>query len=527
MGSLLAALATIIVTALAALLALPYVVDWNEYKAQFETHAAKLVGRPVHIEGRVDLKFLPVPILNLRGVRIADEFGKFEQPFAEVEEINAVLALPPLLSGTIEAKSIDLDQPIVRLKIDEFGEGSWLSVGPYGFDIPLPVRQVILDRVGIKDGAIELRRPRQTSASRIDRISGTFSAESLSGPFRFAGTGAFGDGEKEIKISAGTLQPGASVRVKASLRSVDGVSLYQLDGDIKGLDGQLHYVGPVAARLALNQEAMQAKTTQLTEPMAGRAVEMRASAKLTLDDAKFDDIVLTLTRNDRPQSLNGTAYASWGAAPRLDMSIETAWLDFDQMLRADGAEGRATPAAAIAVLPRLFEGWFFKPRQGEIKAKIQQASFGGDVIEGLDFIASHDDSGWRIDTLTARLPGETDIDIHGALPAGDHLAFNGNFTLKGANLSRLMRWAAPSLGVVDAGAAQNFSLSSGLTLTPAKLAFQEAKGSLGESSFSFDLVHDSGTDSRLLLALDSQRLDLRPLYAAHGAPAKARRAIRR
>ncbi len=512
MGSLLAALATIIVTALAALLALPYMVDWNDYKAQFEAHAAELVGRPVRIDGNVDLTILPVPTLSLHGVRIADEFGKFERPFAEVEELDAILAVPPLLSGIIEAKSVELDQPILRLKIDDFGEGSWQSIGPYGLDIPLPVREVILDSVGIKDGAIELRRGRQAEPKRIDRISGTFSADSLKGPFHFSGTGSVGGSDKEIQFSAGKLQADASLRLKASVRSDGGVSLYQLDGDIKGLDGPVRYVGPVVARLALDAEAKNAEPAQLAEPMAGKAVEMRASAKITLDDAKFDNIALTVTRNDRPQSLTGSAYASWGAVPKLDMTMEASWLDFDQILGAHPADERPAPAAAIAALPKVFEGWAFTPQQGEIKAKIQQVGLGGDVIEKLDFSASHDAGGWKVDHLLARLPGDTDIDVKGTLPAGDALAFGGKFTLNGKNLSRLLGWAAPSLGVVDTGNAQSFSLSSAMTLTPVRLAFEAAKGTLGKSSFNFDLVQDYGRESKLLLALESERLDLRGLY---------------
>ncbi len=521
MGSLLGALATIIVTGLAALLALPYFVDWNSYKTQFEAQAAKLVGRPVMIDGDIDLTILPVPRLSLRGLRISDEFGKFERPFAEVDTFNIVLSLPPLLSGTMEAKSIQLDQPIIRLKIDEFGEGTWQSVGPYGMNIPLPVREVVLNRVDIKDGAIELRRARQPPA-RFDRISGTFSADSLSGPFRFAGFGSVGGGDKEINLSAVRSKTERSLRLKAALRSIDGVSLYQLDGEIKGLDGPVHYVGPVAARLALDSKAKQAEPGQIAEPLPGKAIEMKASAKITLEDAKFDDITLTVTQNDRPQSVTGSAYASWNGVPKLDLSIEASWLDIDHMLRLNPGTERPVPGMAIAALPRVFEGWSFKPRRGQITAKIQQAGLGGDVIEGLDFVASHNAEGWQIETLVGKLPGDTDIDVKGTLPSGDALAFNGNFTLRGRNLSRLLRWSSPSLGVVDTGSAETFSLSSEMTLTPERLAFRDAKGSLGKSAFTGDLVHDYGKDSRLLLALESEHLDLRPLYSnRHEATAEA------
>ncbi|MGF1619533.1 MAG: AsmA family protein [Rhodomicrobiaceae bacterium] len=519
MGSLLAALATIIVTGLTALFALPYVVDWNDYKAEFESQAAKLVGRPVAIQGNIDLSILPVPTLSVRGLRISDEFGRFERPFAEVEEFNAVLSLPPLLRGTMEAKSIMLDQPIVRLKIDDFGEGTWLSLGPHGMTIPVPVQQVVLDRVDIRNGAIELRRADSPTA-RFDRISGHLSADSLSGPFRFDGVGAIGGGDKEIKLAAVRPKDDPNLRLKGSLRSLDGVSLYQLDGQIKGLHGPVHYEGPVAARLALDTKAKKAETGQLAEPMAGKAIELRASAKITLEDARLDDIALTVTQNDRPQQVTGWAHASWNDAPRLDLNVEASWLDIDQMLNAGADdEQRPVPTAAIAALPRIFEGWSFKPRQGQITAKIQQAGLSGDVVEGINFVASHNAGGWEIDTLVAHLPGDTDLDVKGTLPAGEALAFNGSFVLKGKNLSRLLRWSAPSLGVVDAGNAQNFGLSSGITLTPEQLAFRNAKGSLGDSSFTGDLVHDYGDNSKLLLALESDRLDLRTLYAARNRSA--------
>jgi uncharacterized protein involved in outer membrane biogenesis len=518
LGSVLAALATILVTGLAVLLALPHFIDWNGYRSQFEMQAAKLFGRPVAIQGNIDLTVLPIPQLSIRGLTVADEFGKFDQPFAEIEEFNAVLALPPLLSGTIEAKSIKLDQPIVRLKIDEFGEGSWQSVGPSGL-IPLPVREVVLSDVSIKEGVVELRRT-SSPAARLDGISGSFSADSLTGPFRFNGVGAFGGGAKEIKVAAVKPRDGAALRVKGSVRSLDGVSLYQLDGEIKGLDGPVHYQGPVAARLALDSKAKTAETGQLAEAMPGKAIEMRAAAKITLEDARLDDITLTVTQNDRPQSVTGWAHASWGGKPRLDLSMESSFLDIDQMLPAGGNSERGPPAAALAALPHLFEGWSFKPQEGQITAKIQQVSLGGDVVESVNFVASHDREGWKIDTLVAKLPGDADADVKGKLPAGDALGFDGSFVLKGRNLSRLLRWSAPSLGVVDTGNVENFGLSSSVTLTTEQLSFRNAKGSLGSSSFTGDLVHDYGATSRLLLALESDALDLRTLYGAHDVPSE-------
>lgn len=519
MGSLLATLTAIVVTILAALLALPNFVDWNAYKPQIEEQIEALIGRNVRILGNVDLRVLPVPRLDMRGLRIADEFNKFEQPFAEVEDFKVVLSIPSLLTGTLEARKMRLDQPIIRLKIDEFDEGTWQSVGPYDLSIPLPIKDLALQRVVITDGAIELRRAYQSSATRFDNISGEFSSKSLHGPFRFDGTGIIGGGQKKVQFSAAKVPGKSALRLKAALRSADGVSLYQLDGEILGLDGPVEYKGPVAARVALDTAAKQAEAGQIEEPMAGKAIELRADARITMEDLTLNDLNLTVTQNDRPQSIKGSAHASWANTPRLDLDVKSSWLDFDQMMRASTGSEQLLPSEAIAALPKIFEGWAFRPRQGHISAQIKQAGIGADIVEDLHFVASHNLDGWQIDTLKARLPGETDFDGSGALPAGDALNFTGTVTINGQNLSRLLRWAAPSLGVVDAGNTQGFSLSSGVRIGSNQLEFTELKGALGDSAFTGNLIHDYGPESRLSVVLNSERLDLRGLY--HTADGKS------
>ena len=201
MGSLLAALTTIIVTVLAVALAAPYVLDWNDYKYAFEAQATKMIGRPVRVDGAVGLTILPVPEVSLKGVRVADETGGFSRPFAEAENFNMTLSLAPLLSGTIQAQSIELDQPVIRFQVGANGQGNWTTLGPAQTARGVPAREVVLSNVTIRDGAIEYRDAPGATATRIDRISGSFAADSLSGPFRFTGFGAIGRDRRELKLS--------------------------------------------------------------------------------------------------------------------------------------------------------------------------------------------------------------------------------------------------------------------------------------------------------------------------------------
>jgi uncharacterized protein involved in outer membrane biogenesis len=512
LGSLLATLTTILVVILTAALAVPYFIDWNAYRDVFEAQAAKVFGRQVKIDGDVDLKLLPLPTLKMHGLRVADDMGKFKRPFAEVKGFDMVLSLPSLLGGTIEAKQLELDQPVIRLEVDELGESNWQNVGPLGSNIP--VRQVVLSKVDITNGAFEFRHGKGANPSRIDRISGTLAADSLTGPFRFTGTANVAGDHRDVRLSTSRME-NQGFHLKGAIHALSGASLYQVDGQVDGLDGALKYTGPITARLALDTAAKEAGNNGGNgESNPGKAVELRASSTISLENVKLENIAFTLTQNDRPQSLSGSAFASWGDKPRLDIAIDASWLDVDQMLRIVGDQQgtQSAPARAIAALPSVFSGWSFTPQEGVIKAHIQQAGLGGEMIEGFSFEASHNTGGWKIDTLMAKLPGDTDINVTGKLLPGEKFALNGDFSLTGKHLARLLRWAAPSLGAVDAGDAQHFSLNSQVTLGSEKIAFKGAKGELGESAFSGDLVYDFGAASQVVLTLESERLDLRQLF---------------
>ena len=51
-----------IILALVAALVGPHFVVWSDYRATFEQHAAKAIGAPVSIAGRIDARLLPVPL---------------------------------------------------------------------------------------------------------------------------------------------------------------------------------------------------------------------------------------------------------------------------------------------------------------------------------------------------------------------------------------------------------------------------------------------------------------------------------
>src|SRR6266540_2594909 len=64
-------IAIALILALVTALVGPYFVDWNRYRAEFETQASRITGLTVNINGAVEARLLPTPTLTLGRIEIA------------------------------------------------------------------------------------------------------------------------------------------------------------------------------------------------------------------------------------------------------------------------------------------------------------------------------------------------------------------------------------------------------------------------------------------------------------------------
>ncbi len=299
------------------------------------------------------------------------------------------------------------------------------------------------------------------------------------GPFRFTGVGAIGREKRELKLSASRSPRDKSYRLKASLGSAGG-SFYQLDGDLKTVDGGMQYSGPVLARLEIGG-AVAGKADRQDQPARSKAIELRAASVLTLQDAKLQDIALTVTENDRPQSFTGSAICGLGRRARLDLSVQTAFLDIDQMIGS--GEGKPNPLGRRRGLAAHVRRMGLRAAPGP-HPRDDPAGHARRRYSGRrDFAATHNREFWQVETLEAGCR-DAPLSIQGVLQPGANAGFTGELNLSGRNLPKLLRWAAPSLGAVDAGDAQRFSLKGGVTYAGQRFTFRRGAGELGDSTFS-------------------------------------------
>src|ERR1700761_8317128 len=116
-----------IILALVAALAAPFVVDWNQYRSAFEDEAGRLTGLTVHVNGAIDARILPSPMIKLRNV----EFGAPDRAqLLRAGTLELEVGLGPLFRGLVQASDVRIIAPVLNLGLDASGAIDWPALAP-------------------------------------------------------------------------------------------------------------------------------------------------------------------------------------------------------------------------------------------------------------------------------------------------------------------------------------------------------------------------------------------------------------
>jgi uncharacterized protein involved in outer membrane biogenesis len=104
------------------LLALPHLIDVNQYRGQIQSQLQQRLNRPVQL-GAMSLGVFPLRV-EVNNVIIGDDpsFGS-KVPFAQVSELDVSIALLPLLAKNIQVDSLELKQ--AKIEIIRNAQGVW------------------------------------------------------------------------------------------------------------------------------------------------------------------------------------------------------------------------------------------------------------------------------------------------------------------------------------------------------------------------------------------------------------------
>lgn len=125
---ILSVLASLLSLTAVTLIALPFMVDPNDFRAQIENSVSENTGRVFTVEGELELSVFPWLGISTGKLALANAPGFEEQPFAQIVESNIKIKLLPLLFREIEISEIVLKGLELNLSKNAQGQTNWADL---------------------------------------------------------------------------------------------------------------------------------------------------------------------------------------------------------------------------------------------------------------------------------------------------------------------------------------------------------------------------------------------------------------
>lgn len=522
MNNFLLMLGAVFAGILAALAAVPLIVDWNGYRGTLEEEASRLLGRDVRVGGGVALRILPVPYVQFEKLRIADPATTSGDPLFRAENVTMRLSIAPLLRGVLEAQSVVLKKPSLRLAVDANGRGNWATLALQPGALPFMPADVTLKSVDIEGGTLLLVNGAGRDLAQIQGIDGELSADAFDGPYRFKGNVLWGGAAREVRFATSPPEANGAVKLRASVRVPANQNTYQFDGKLTDLKGQVAAEGDLSAKLPIAGAEPAAKSADA----GGDAFELKSKVSAGIKGGKLSELVFSLDRPADPQLITGDASAQWDGNLRVDAALVTRSLNLDAIA---GAGASKDPLQTARNALSVILGALPSEAQTDAQLKADRVTLAGESITNVMVAMGRQDTDLRVKELRAVLPGATRFDAQGSIrreasagaaaTGAQPLSFSGPVSLHGANLARFLTWAkgaplgqgAPS-EPAPAGFDGPFALDAQLVMSGNSVALTQAVAEIGGKPILGDIRYANEGRPRIEVTLQGARLDAGVLW---------------
>ncbi len=159
--------AGLIILIILAVLIAPKVIDLDRYKPQIENQAAKALGRPVRLGGKLEPSIFPWVGVAISDVHIGNPSGFENQDFVSVNSFEVRVKLLPLLSREVEVQRLVVKSPEIILEKQKNGRTNWEGLGSGEKTAPrpdakpeppggagLPIKTLQVGEFSINDGRV-------------------------------------------------------------------------------------------------------------------------------------------------------------------------------------------------------------------------------------------------------------------------------------------------------------------------------------------------------------------------------------
>jgi hypothetical protein len=520
MNNLLVYIGGFLIVVLAALFGLPYVVDWNGYRGVFEEEASRMLGREVRVQGNVSLRLLPSPYVHAEKLRIGGAIGEETgRPLFRADGFTMWLSVPPLLKGIVEARDAQIVKPVLELAIDAQGRSTLasLKVAPGRFSF-VP-QDITFRSVAVIDGSLGLSGPNGVELARIDGINGEVSADTAEGPFRYRGTVLWHGEKREVRFNTAPRDPNGDLRFKTNVTVPATANSYTLEGTARDLADALTIDGTLAARISTAgfavSPAAEAGATEPKDKVAKPNAFFDVTAKVASEAGRvtLDDIAISLEQGGLPQLISGRSSITWTDQMKLDLELNSKWLDLDQLTASASAAPGAIPLElARTLFDRLVDQL---PASGgtDIAIAVDQVGLGKQSVSGLKLKASRKGGPLELKDVRASLPGGTNLALDGVLDGAEGArSFTGTMALSGQSLTRFTTWGFGDNPFSRSRSDGPFAIAGNLKLDDNAIELTDASAEVSGTPVMGEVRLGLTEPRRLAVALEGEKIDLEDLW---------------
>jgi uncharacterized protein involved in outer membrane biogenesis len=472
------AIAIALIAAIVTALVGPWLVDWNAHRPRIEAEATRFFGTPVRIGGDLSIRLLPTIGIDARDVAVGEGQGT-----ARIGRLRGNLRIAPLLRGQISLDSLHIRDADITLR--------------GGLN---PTRLVAVDALTVENARLSIADGDGPARLLAERLMLTGESRGQAGPLRLDGTAVAGETVHAVSALVSLTDAG---RLAARLRvpstgtgmgfEIEGLGRTEgrprLDGDVVFTSAAGRLPWRLSGPVAVTPQALVIQRAEMQVGTADRLVRATGSVRLGFGPGEGVEAVASVLQADLDRLLDGPQ--------RLPRDALAALL----------AEAPALAAPALPVTLSL---------------DIAGLTVGGGPIIDLRSDLRSGEDGWRIDKLSARLPGDAAAEVSGRLVLGRDVAFDGTLSLQSARPAALMAWLdgqqAPA-GTLD----DPIKLVTRVTADPGRLILDaiEAETAAGRTTGRIALDVPALGRHALDVAVASEALDLDLLLRiARGAGAR-------
>ncbi len=157
-------------------IAVPLLIDPNDYKDELVQAVKENTGRELKVEGDIDLSIFPWLGVEMDRVELANASGFGEEPFAQVASAGVKVKVLPLLSREVVVDTIHLDGLRLNLVKNRAGKTNWDDLmapdTPASPDEPsgVGIAALTVGGINIRDGEISWRDDKEGGRYALHKL---------------------------------------------------------------------------------------------------------------------------------------------------------------------------------------------------------------------------------------------------------------------------------------------------------------------------------------------------------------------